>query len=82
MPAPMRVVGAIVQTGDGATALFKERPRAMQYLQERCGHGAATVENMVTEGDAFAYALAWLRERLPYGLEALADNWRNNADDF
>lgn len=82
MPKPMRVLGAVVETGDGATALFKERTRAMQYVQERPGHGTATVENLVTEADAFGYALAWLRERLPYGLEALADNWRNNADDF
>ena len=82
MPAPMRVLGAVVETGDGSTALFKERTRAMQYVQERPGHGTATVENLVTEVDAFGYALAWLRERLPYGLESLADDWRNNADDF
>lgn len=82
MPRPMRVVGEVVECGKGETALFKERTRAEQYALDRAGHGACTVEHLVTERDAFGYALAWLKERLPYGLEALADNWRNNADDF
>ncbi len=82
MPVPMRVVGQVVEGARGETALFKERTRAEQYALERAGHGTCTVECMVTERDALRYALAWLREHLPYGLEALADNWSNNADDF
>lgn len=82
MPLPMRVVGEVVETAGGASALFKDRVRAEQYAVERAGHGTCTVEHLVTERDAFGYALAWIRERLPYGLESLADDWRNNADDF
>lgn len=82
MPLPMRVVGELVESAKDGTALFKERARAEQYALERACHGTCTVEHLVTERDAFGYALAWLKERLPYGLEALADDWRNNADDF
>lgn len=82
MPRPMRVVGEVVETAKGVTALFHDRVRAEQYAAARAGHGPCTVEHMVTERDAIGYALAWLKERLPYGLESLADDWRNNADDF
>lgn len=82
MPVPMRVVGELVESSRDGAALFKDRVRAEKYALERAGHGSITVEHLVTERDALRYALAWLRERLPYGLEALAENWSNNADDF
>lgn len=81
MPKPMRVVGSVVEHANGSTALFQERTRAMMYAQTRAAHQQCSVEDLVVDKEAFRYAMEWIRERLPHGMEEMIDNWNANVKD-